>query len=63
MAATFAYVRMAKLLELLLPAAAGNTPSTVCRHTPGVGQRLDAKLQEPVDTISMVQTQAGPVRL
>ena len=61
LAATIPYARTAELLGHLLPVTAGNASSTVRRHTLGVGQRLDAMLQEPVDTISIVQTQADPV--
>jgi len=43
------YARRADLLELLLPADAGNAPSTVRRHTLRVGQRLDAELLVATD--------------
>ena len=61
LAAAIPYARTTDLLELLLPVADGNTPSTVRRHTLGIGQRLDALLQEPIDTLAIAQTQTDPV--
>jgi hypothetical protein len=57
LAATIPYARTAELLELLLPVAAGNAPSTVHRHVLSVGQR-----QEPIDTspVSMQKTRQTP---
>jgi len=49
LAAMIPYARTADLLELLLPVAAGNAPSTVRRRALSVGQRLDAELHEAAD--------------
>jgi hypothetical protein len=43
LAATIPYARSSELLEMLLPVVAANSPSTVRRHTLGVGRRLDAQ--------------------
>lgn len=43
LAATIPYAKSSELLELLLPVAGANAPSTVRRHTLDVGRRLDAQ--------------------
>ena len=47
LAATIPYARSSELLELLLPVAAANAPSTVREHTLRIGRRLDAQGLEP----------------
>jgi len=59
LAATIPYARTAHLLELLLPVNAGNATSTVRRHALGVGQRLDAELQEPGEAESIEHPNAN----
>jgi hypothetical protein len=54
------YARTADLLELLLPADAGNAPSTVRRHTLRVGERLDAELHEAGDAAVLVSSKLDP---
>lgn len=49
LAAMIPYARTADLLDLLLPVAAGNAPSTVRRRALNIGQRLDAELHEAAD--------------
>jgi hypothetical protein len=63
LAANIPYARTAKLLDLLLPVAAGNAPSTVRRHTLSVGQRLESELQKSVDTgpVERSKAKADPV--
>jgi hypothetical protein len=63
LAATIPYARTAGLLDLLLPVAAGNAPSTVRRHALGVGKRLDTELHEAGDPVNVEcsKTDAEPV--
>lgn len=43
LAATIPYAKSSELLELLLPVAAANAPSTLREHALGVGRKLDAQ--------------------
>ncbi|RZL92607.1 MAG: hypothetical protein EOP82_09675 [Variovorax sp.] len=50
LAATIPYAKCSELLELLVPAARANAPSTVRRHTLDIGRRLDAHGLRPEST-------------
>ncbi|RYF54458.1 MAG: hypothetical protein EOO27_23670, partial [Comamonadaceae bacterium] len=54
LAATIPYGKSSELLELLLPVAGANAPSTVRRHTLDIGRRLDAQ---------GIEIQPGPTEL
>ncbi len=49
LAATMAYARAKRLLEMFLPISAGNSVSSVRRRTFAVGERLDTELHQAED--------------
>ena len=61
LAAMIPYARTADLLDLLLPVAAGNAPSTVRRRALSIGQRLDTELHETADALHTERSDTEPV--